>query len=216
MWGAPEDWQDVRERLEARGIEVLVPDLPSHRLAGAGLLDDAEAVRAAIRAANSSPTVGVGWSYGCDALGIAADGESVSRLVYVGSVPHQLHPEPRESTFFDDNPVLVWDGQGRCVPREGWWNDADLSPEARAFFEAHPRRPVTRMTLSDPIPAAAWTHLPTTVLLGERDLFNGEQPWARARELVEDVRVLDSDHFVPFSLPALVAEVILERIPGRA
>ncbi len=217
MWGCPADWHWVRELLEARRVEVVVPDLPSHRLAGAGLLDDAEAVREAIRTAGShGPAVAVGWSYGCDAVSIAADGEAVARLVLVSSVPQAIHLQPRDGTLFDGSPDYLWDEAGRFVPRGGWWHEegTGFSAEVRAHFDANPRRPVTRRTLSDPVPAAAWTRIPTTVLLGRRDAFNGEQPWVRARERVSDVRVLDCDHFVPFTLPGLVADVILEGVGG--
>lgn len=87
------------------------------------------------------------------------------------------------------------------------------SPCSLGVLEDEARRPVTRRTLSDPIPSAAWAHLPTTVLIGERDAFNGPEPWTRARERVQDVRVVDCDHFLPFNLPGLVADVILEPPP---
>lgn len=111
---------------------------------------------------------------------------------------------------------MVWDDHGRFVPEVGWWNDEgmEFSSEARAHLDANPRRPVTRRTLSDPIPTAAWAHLPTTVLIGERDAFNGPEPWNRARERVHDVRVVDCDHFLPFNLPSMVADVILEPLPA--
>jgi pimeloyl-ACP methyl ester carboxylesterase len=215
MWGCPADWRWVRDLLEAHGVEVLAPDLPSHRLAGAGLLDDVEKVKSAIRSATRTPVVMAGWSYGCDVAGVAADAGGIWRLVYVSSVPQPVQPAVRADTLFDGSPSMDWDAEGRFVPRDGWWNDDGMhfSSGVSAHFEAHPRRPATRRTLSDPVLAAGWTRVPTTVLLGERDVFNGEQPWARARDRVEDVRVVDCDHFIPFSHPDLVAEVILEGVP---
>lgn len=82
MWGRPGDWQWVQRRLNDRGVEVLVPDLPSHQFPDAGFLDDVEEVKAAIRS-SAPPTCVAGWSYGCDVVGVAADGEeNVARLVY--------------------------------------------------------------------------------------------------------------------------------------
>lgn len=217
MWGVPEDWRWVRALLEEKGVEVAAPDLPSHRFADAGLADDVEEVRAAIRSMGRSPTVLAGWSYGCDVAGVAADGESMARLVYLSSVPLPVQPVVREDTVFDEDPVIVWDEQGRFVPRPGWWRQGmEFSSEAISYLEVHPRRPVTRRTLSDPILAAAWEHVPTTVLLGERDEFNGALCRTMAMERVDDVRMVDCDHFIPFNLPALVASVILEEVPTRA
>jgi pimeloyl-ACP methyl ester carboxylesterase len=217
MWGLPEDWRWVRALLEEKGVEVVAPDLPSHRFPDAGLLDDVDEVRAAIRTAGWSPTVVAGWSYGCDVAGVAADGENVARFVFVSSVPLPVQPVVREDTLFDEDPIMVWDEDGRFVPRAGWWREGmEFSSEAISYLEANARRPVTRRTLSDPILAAAWERVPTTVLLGERDEFNGALRLTMARERVDDVRVVDCDHFIPFNLPAFVASVILEEVRARA
>ncbi|BCT77109.1 hypothetical protein SCMU_29510 [Sinomonas cyclohexanicum] len=217
MWGVPEDWRWVRGILEGRGVEVITPDLPSHRSPGAGLLDDVEEVREALRRVSRGPVVAAGWSYGCDVMAIAADGERVARLVYVSSVPLPAHPLVRDGTLFDGSPQLVWDEHGRFAPPGGWWNTegTEFTSNVLQYFDDHPRRAVTRRTLTDPIPAAAWSHTPTTVLLGERDVFNGAEPWSRAREKIADVRVVDCDHFIPFTLPGLVADVLLEGVQSQ-
>ncbi|GAB2734499.1 alpha/beta fold hydrolase [Sinomonas soli] len=215
MWGVPDDWRWVQRILTSRGLHVATPDLPSHRDPAAGLLDDVAEVNSAIRAC-TGPVVVAGWSYGCDVVGVAAEGQgNVARLVYVSSVPQPVQPGTRDGTAFDGAPGMVWDAHGRFVPASGWWNDEgmEFTAEGRAHLAAHSRRPVTRRTLTDPIPSSAWTHLPTTVLIGERDAFNGPEPWTRARERVQDVRVVDCDHFLPFTLPSLVADVILEPLP---
>ncbi|GHG50112.1 hypothetical protein GCM10012320_18420 [Sinomonas cellulolyticus] len=216
MWGAPQDWQWVRDRLAARGVEVVVPDLVSHRVPGAGLLDDVEVVKAALRSLGRGPIVVAGWSYGCDVAGISAAGhESVARLVYVSSVPQPVQPHTRDSSLLDGNPAIVWDEEGQFLPRGGWWNeDPGLTAAARAFLDSHPRRPVGRRTLSDPVPAAAWESIPTTVLLGDSDPFNDQQNVALARQRVADVRIVACNHFIPFNLPDLVADVILEGAAG--
>ena len=36
LWGYPDDWQWVRPLLEAEGIQVVTPDLPSERSSSAG------------------------------------------------------------------------------------------------------------------------------------------------------------------------------------
>lgn len=215
MWGVPGDWQWVQRLLEEHGVQVSVADLPSHRRSDAGLLDDVEEVRAMLRTAGA-PTVAVGWSYGCDVIGVAAAGEpNVARLVYVSSVPLPLHPGPRDGSIFDDSPIIDWVGDDRFVISDAWRVGRDFAPEVWAFADANPKRPVTRRTLTDPIAATAWAGIPTTVLLGTRDDLFGAQARAFAREAVRDVREFASDHFIPFSLPGLVAGVILEEIPTR-
>src|SRR5689334_11573649 len=95
LWGVPEDWTWVRRELERRhpDVQVAVPDLPSHRLPDAGLLTDAVEVREAI-VASPAPTVVVGWSYGTDVVGLAAQGmPNVARLVYVSSPPLKAQPQ---------------------------------------------------------------------------------------------------------------------------
>ncbi|HLL61993.1 MAG TPA: alpha/beta hydrolase, partial [Propionibacteriaceae bacterium] len=87
LWGNPDDWQWVRSSLEAAGVRVTVPDLPSHLSTEAGLTADAKAVRHEIRS-GPAPVVAVGWSYGGTVISVAAAGEpSVRHLVYVSDVP---------------------------------------------------------------------------------------------------------------------------------
>ncbi|MEW1820627.1 hypothetical protein AB0323_07510 [Arthrobacter sp. NPDC080031] len=78
-----------QRRLQDMGVEVSVPDLPSHRLPHAGLLDDVEEGKTAIRS-STPPTCVAGWPYGADVIGIAAKGEAdAARLVYGSSVPQK-------------------------------------------------------------------------------------------------------------------------------
>jgi pimeloyl-ACP methyl ester carboxylesterase len=91
MWSSPADWRWVAERLRDNDVEVLAPDLPSHRTASAGLTADAAEVRSMIASARP-PVVAVGWSYGCDVIHEAAAGEpSVTHLVYIAGIPN---PDP--------------------------------------------------------------------------------------------------------------------------
>ncbi len=56
----------------------------------------------------------------------------------------------------------------------------------------------------------AWRTIPTTVLLGRDDALNPteHQEWARAQ--LDDVRIIDSDHFILFRQPDIVADLIEE------
>lgn len=220
MWGVPEDWTWVRRELEERQpyLQVLTPDLPSHRSPEAGLLEDADEVRKAIEA-SPAPTVVVGWSYGCDVVGIAAHSMSnVTHLVYVSSPPLRGEPEVRDARWVDAMDHMLRDEFGRFALDGDWWLSQDeagarLPSEVRAFLKTHPRRFVTKKTRSDPVPAEAWAEIPTTVLLGVRDNLTGREQRAWAREAVADVRDIDTDHFMLFNRPDVVAEVILEEGP---
>jgi pimeloyl-ACP methyl ester carboxylesterase len=86
LWGNPHDWRWVKGLLEDANVQVITPDLPSHRTPTAGLVEDADEVRQAIRASDP-PVAAVGWSYGCSVISLAAAGEeSVSRLIYVSDI----------------------------------------------------------------------------------------------------------------------------------
>jgi hypothetical protein len=49
LWGLPDDWHWVKRLLEAEDIVVATPDLPLERSTSAGLAEDADEVRRAIR-----------------------------------------------------------------------------------------------------------------------------------------------------------------------
>lgn len=106
-WGNPEDWRWVRQLLESAGVHVEAPDLPSHRSADAGLEEDAEEARQAIRAC-PAPVVAVGWSYGGAVIGAAVTGEpSVIRLLYVAAIPWLPDGAPADLSWLEDPHILV-------------------------------------------------------------------------------------------------------------
>ena len=149
MWGAPADWDWARQELEQQAdIHVTVPDLPSHRFPDAGLLEDVDEVRTAI-AASPAPAVVVGWSYGCDVVGVAAHGmPNVARLVYVSSVPLKVHLDRHDATFVDGMKHMLRDNHGPFALDTNWWPNKDeaglrLPRDVRAYLEATPRRFVT-------------------------------------------------------------------------
>lgn len=216
MWGVPDDWRWVRRDLERQPhLQVVAPDLPSHRLRDAGLLEDADEVRRAIEKC-PAPTVVVGWSYGCDVVGIAAHAmPNVGRLVYVSSPPLKGQADVRDASWVDAMDHMLHDEHGRNALDGDWWLSEDeaglrLPDDVRAFLKDHPRRFATKKTRSDPVPAQAWAEIPTTVLLGARDNLTGAEARAWAREAVADVRDIDTDHFMLFNRPEVIADVILE------
>ena len=82
--------------------------------------------------------------------------------------------------------------------------------EVRRHFHDHPRRLVTRATQGGQ-PKAAWGTTPTTVLIGERT--RSPRPIAGwADEHLDDVRVINTDHFIIFRYPEVVAQLVLEAL----
>lgn len=83
--------------------------------------------------------------------------------------------------------------------------------EIRRHLRDHPRRPVTRATLGAQ-PEAAWETTPTSVLIGESDNLLSEADREWAEEHLDDVRVIDTDHFIIFRHPEVVAQLVLEAL----
>jgi pimeloyl-ACP methyl ester carboxylesterase len=217
-WGHPADWRWVAAPLEAAGVVVRAPDLPSHAdpSTGAGLGEDAAAVRRAIELAGP-PTVVVGWSYGAEVISVAAEGlAACSRLVYVSDAPRPAGDAPRDDRWVDDVPLITVTGSTFVLDNDVWPGvvEPPLPDEVVAHLRDHPRRPASRTSASAPQTGAAWRSLPTTVLLGAQDDLLTVEDRHAAAERVADVRVLDCDHFVPWRQPQAVVDVVLEALAG--
>jgi pimeloyl-ACP methyl ester carboxylesterase len=216
MWSSPADWRWVAERLRDNDVEVLAPDLPSHRTASAGLTADAAEVRGMIANARP-PVVAVGWSYGCEVIHEAAAGEpSVTHLVYIAGIPNPdpgVFP-PDGSEAEEDPHVLVFE-DGRFVLDNDWWLNEEagttMPSHVLAHLREHPRRPAGSATWSDPVTAAAWGSIPVTFIIGRFDALvpSDRVAWA---ENHFDVRFVDTDHFIIFREPASVANVVIEKL----
>ena len=216
-WGHPEDWRWVSDHLRSQGVLVRTPDLPSHSSPTDGLSADAAAV-AEVLHASTPPVVAVGWSYGGDVLGdAAADQHSVvRRLVYVARVPRVAgatgtwiiddaatipHLDIRDATFVLD---------------DAWWlteeDGATLPADVQQHLWKHRRRPVSFLAETEPQRATSWQTIPTTVLLGRSDplISEADREWVAAH--VQDVRLLDTDHFILWREPEAVADAILEAL----
>lgn len=216
LWSSPADWRWVEQLLHEADVEVSVPDLPSHRPELGSPSDDAAEVRRAIRAC-SGPVVVVGWSYGGKIISTAADGEAaVVRLVYVADVPADVDGVATLDTSWVDDEALitVCPGPSFVLDDERWLEAESerFSDEVLEHLRRHPRRPASWAAAADPQTAAAWTTIPTTVLIGRRDdlLAADQRTWAA--EHLDDVRDVDADHFIPFARPQVVAEVVVEAL----
>ena len=188
LWGNPRDWRWVRRLLEDANVQVVTPDLPSHRTPRAGLAEDADEVRHTIRAC-APPVVAVGWSYGGSVISLAAAGEgSVSRMIYVSHIPRSAGFPGEDLSWIDADPLVLVHPDGRFVLDNDLWlkDEGETFPEEVCrHFRDHPRRPVTRATHGAQ-PEAAWETTATTVLIGQRDnmLSEADRKWAEARPLI--------------------------------
>ncbi len=221
-WGNPDDWQWVAELLTDAGVEVAAPDLPSHRTTSAGVAEDVAEVRRAV-AEMKPPVVLVGWSYGGAVITRTAMEEpSVVHLVYIGWIPETGLPEGAASdiaAFFEQDPHIDMRDDGTFVLDNDWWLNEEagstFADDVREVLRHHPRRPSTLKTLQLPPAEPVWERIPATVLLGSNDTMISAESRDNARALKVDVRILDTDHFLLFRQPEVVAGTVLESLtPG--
>jgi pimeloyl-ACP methyl ester carboxylesterase len=217
-WGRPEDWQWVGRLLEDAGVRVRAVDLPSHHGPGAGLEEDAQVVREAVAIADA-PVVLVGWSYGTVVGSEAANPETVAHLVMVSGVPPET-PDPSISAAMLANPRVLKLSDGTTVLDNTWWVEEEaastFAPEVREYARRNPRRPSSLRTFEEmdrgPI-SDDWRQVPTTVLVGRDDFgFPTEADLEALQRRFDDVRLLQTDHFVIFRMPEVVAGAVLEAL----
>jgi pimeloyl-ACP methyl ester carboxylesterase len=212
-WGNPGDWQWVKRLLDNQAVHVSAPDLPSRRLISAGLAEDANDVRAAIRSC-SAPVVVVGWSYGGKVIGLAAEEKSsVIRLIYVAAVPMPPGDEADDLSWIQDDPHLIVRDDGMFVLDDDWWLNeeagATFPPEVVDHLRRNPRRPISLATIR-PQASTAWRTIPTTVLLGRDDRLVSDEERRWASDNLTDVRFLESDHFLAFRQPEAISDAVIE------
>jgi pimeloyl-ACP methyl ester carboxylesterase len=167
-------------------VEVLAPGLPSPSSTSDGLADDAEAVRRAIRSCHGL-VVAVGWSYGGDAISMAAGGEpSVCRLVYVSAVPRSRTHERFDLSWIENDPHVQFLADASYVLDSDLW----LNGGRREGLSA--RRPGAFAQASAACGIAgsgrhklrrSWESIPTTVIIGSADELISDDDRARASEL---------------------------------
>jgi len=208
----------VERLLTEANVEVSIPDLPSHRSTLGTAADDAAEVREAIRAC-SGPVVVAGWSYGGRGISMAAEGEAaVVRLIYVADIPAPPDGvDTVDTSWIDDDPHVLVNADQSFVLDNAWWPEAEaerFSSEVLEHLRRNPRRTASRAAASDAQTAAAWRTIPTTVLIGQGDdlLPIDQRNWAAQH--LDDVRHLDTDHFIPLNQPEVVADVVLEALSG--
>jgi pimeloyl-ACP methyl ester carboxylesterase len=105
----------ARVKESARGCRCAGDHAKSapHRTPTAGLCEDADEVRHAIRVC-APPTAAVGWSYGGSVMSLAAAGEgSVTRLISIADIP-RLAGFPGEDLGWIDADPHEWSTETTC------------------------------------------------------------------------------------------------------
>lgn len=178
----------------------------------------AEAVAAA-----SGPTVVVGWSYGGTVItDLDVDQVSVTRLVYVSAIPGLPPSEDREPapSMELDLTHIVFGDDGTAVLDNDWFVNSDpavasMPAEVIDHLRSHPRRPIALAAVLAPPVRAAWREVDTTVILGSADELVSEAQRRWVMGVIGDVRVVDSDHFIPLRHPEVIVEAITEALPSK-
>ena len=217
-WHGPWAWDKVVPLLEAEGIPVLAPRLPSMgatRAERGDLHDDAAAVQAAIAEAGG-PVVLVGHSYGGAVITEAAAGNArVQRLVYLCA----LVPEEEESVFdtlalVDE--LLVGPGSGLKIDDDDFshrpepgrevailYHDCDPADAAAAIARLLPQNTVAG---TQELRGIAWRDTPSTYVVCSDDrTISPALQRLLARRLGADTVEWPTSHSPMLSQPGLVA-----------
>jgi pimeloyl-ACP methyl ester carboxylesterase len=213
-WGNPDDWMFVRRTLEFAGVRVETPDLPSHRSPQASMDDDVQLVREVIRA-STPPVVCAGWSYGGGIMSLAVVGEpSVTHAVFVASLPFDPS-DLEDASWIDADPHVVVHADGTYDIDSDWYvTDVEqhFSGEVREHLLSSPRRRVAMLTATDPPTVVGPLTIPMTVLFGTRDEGYSDNVRRATESNIADVRFVDTDHFIIFHEPEVVAQIVLEAL----
>lgn len=217
----PWEWDRVRPLLEAEGLQVHVPALPSVGDAAplADMYADALAVRELLDGL-TPPVVLCGHSYGGVVITEASVGPhpSVAHLVYLAAfMPAEgetfmslsaAHPgalNEDDSVVFGDSGTYGFnlEAQVKAKVSRGWSTE-----EARYVAELHRRQ---SMLIAVQAPSGnAWESLPTTFVRCARDELipssMAEVFAGRAKEVIE----LDTDHDPEWTMPDDVASTLIE------
>jgi pimeloyl-ACP methyl ester carboxylesterase len=204
-------WEKVEPLLTARGWQVQAMDLPSSaadpgpRLAD--FYDDADAVRDRITSIGG-PVVVVAHSYGgAVATQGAADLPNVKHLVYVCGF--QLDVGESLLGLVGAEPDW-WVVEGETMttndPRAVFYGDVPESDAERAIARM---TPLSYVTVTQPLTAAAWHTVPCTYIVCERDaaIPEGQEMFAQRATFV---RRLPSSHSPMLSMPEPLAQLIDE------
>ncbi|MBE2320546.1 alpha/beta hydrolase [Solirubrobacter sp. CPCC 204708] len=217
-------WNDVTERLQDRGYNVLAPANPLR-----GVTADAASLRRLLEHI-SGPVVLVGHSYGGVVITNAATGNpNVKALVYAaafapaqGETVQQLTPAAGGAMLGLKALDLV--GDGTPPGTEGTIKQdlfreifaADL-PRRVTNVMAVSQRPASLVTLGEGSGVPAWASIPSWALVPTRDntIGTGNLRAMAKRAKARTWEVRNASHVVMMSEPAITTELILQAARGK-
>jgi pimeloyl-ACP methyl ester carboxylesterase len=209
-WGSPGLWHLVRARLEERGVETAVVDLPTMRSAGATFDDDVEEVRSLI--GDRDVVLGAHSYGGMVATAVANDAPGVRHVVYLSAIV----PAAGESAFelvtrreIEGAAPLEMSEDGTAMVTR--WGDPDIdSEQALALLDANPPRPFAIAAALAPAAAGLRPGVSSTYVLTTQDTV--VHPDTQREMAVRTGRVveLECDHLPQGEHPDVIADLLAD------
>ena len=204
-------WEKTQDELEARGHEVVAPDLPLTSLA-----DDADTVARLVEA--HSPAVLVGHSYGGLVISFAAARSSgtISHLVYLAAA--MIGPDEDYLAIMAEHDTPLSAG---LIENDGTWLTVSPDNAARAFYnecdEQTTQAAVARLRptsvnchmITEPFPTP-WRDIESLFIVCARD---GAMPPGAQRMLAKKaakVAEIDTDHSPFLSANNALCDLLLD------
>jgi pimeloyl-ACP methyl ester carboxylesterase len=213
-------WADVCERLQAAGVQVIVPANPLR-----GISIDAAYI-ASVLGQIPGPVLAVGHSYGGAVISNAATGAAnVVGLVFVAA----FAPEEGERLIDAEGnskdsvlssalvPLQYPTGQGTETAVEFAINPASFHdafasdlPTQQTALMAATQRPVAELAFSEPSGPPAWKTLPSWPVVATGDKAAGADVIrSMAERAGSEITEADGSHVIMMSQPQMVTDVIL-------
>jgi len=209
-WHGAWVWEKVRRELTARGCLVHTLDLPSVGERGRprkALYDDAAAVRQRVEEIRG-PVVVVAHSYGGAAVtqGVA-NLSNVRHIVYVCAFALDVGDSllglvgTQPDWWIIDGDIMIPDD-----PRAVFYHDVE--PQEAEWAIGH-LRPISYVTVTQALTAAAWRDIASTYIICDRDVAMGAGQDLLAKRATH-IRHLPSSHSPMLSLPSELTDLIVE------
>lgn len=216
-WADGSSWQRVIPYLLKKNIPVVAVQNPTSSLA-----DDVAATNRALKAVDG-PVVLVGHSWGGAVITEAGNDPKVKALVFVAAFAPKAGESVGDLVASHPSPPglsqIIADGSGYLtLSVEGWIRDVgqDLpEEEARLFAVLQP--PLSATTFGDKVTEAAWESRPNWYIVSTDDrIVSVELEREFAARTKAKTTELKASHLPLLSMPAAVADVILEAVAAIA
>jgi pimeloyl-ACP methyl ester carboxylesterase len=216
-------WNEVIERLQAEGLQVMAPAIPLRGIA----IDSAYI--ASFLEQIPGPVLAVGHSYGGAIITNAAtNANNVVGLVYVcafapdeGETLGEVESDSRDSVLSTAQvPLQYPTGKGNETATEFAIDPeklhdafaADL-PEKQSAVMAATQRPVSELAFSEPNGEPAWKKVPSWAVVATGDKAAGtDVVRSMAERAGATITEAEGSHVIMISKPQVVADVILSAV----